>query len=223
MPTEFRDLIKLRKAELESQRTAMRAHLARIEAELAEIEQAERALPPLPGTFADAPTVLNIPPANTNALLEVPFPGAGRTPGLIGQIVRDTFANMTIKQLVRRALRDKHPNGMVATAMREYIRDNYGRDIEPNSLRPQLARLKAAGWILQSGEVWLLSPAGLLYDHPTSMNEKDEPAEVNADSSDEQIARWLEAQGMLGQVSIPIAREQLRKRDKRMKDTDHGD
>jgi len=48
------------------------------------------------------------------------------------------------------------------------------------------------------------------------MNEKDEPAEVNAESSDEEIMRWLEAQGIKpGQVSIRAAREQLRKRDKK--------
>jgi hypothetical protein len=159
----------------------MRAHLARIDAELAEIEKAERALPPVFGTFADAPNTLdNILPANHNALFEVPFPGAVPFPGLLGQAVHDSFAGMTIKQLVRRALRDNHPNGMIAMALRDYIRNNYGRDVEPNSLRPQLARLKAAGWILQSGDVWLLSPAGLLYDHPTSMNEKDEPPEQSA-------------------------------------------
>jgi hypothetical protein len=188
MAATFRDLIKLRKAELESQRTAMRAHLARIDAELVEIEQAERALPPVLGTFVDAPNTLdNIPRANSNALPESP-PG---TLSWLGQVARDSFAGMTIKQLVRRALRDNHPNGMAATALREYIRNNYGRDVEPNSLRPQLARLKAAGWIQQSGEVWVLAPAGLLYDHPTSMNEKDEPPEESGTSETTDRGRQL--------------------------------
>jgi hypothetical protein len=179
----------MRKAELESQRTAMRAHLARIEAELAEIQQAEKALPPVVGTFADAPNALdNIRPAISNAIVDVPIPGSVRLS--FPALVSGDFSNMTIKQLVRRALRDNHPKGMVATALRRYIRDNYGRDVEQNSLRPQLARLKAAGWILQSGEVWFLSPAGLMYDHPTSMNEKDEPPEQTPLGTSSRQERW---------------------------------
>src|SRR5262249_23606710 len=145
----FRELIVLRKRELEAQRTALHGQIARIQAELAEIEQAEQALPPAPpapSLFSpdallsnNAPlpnTVENISSVNTNALLEtpfstVPFPGAVR----LGNALMGPYGNMTIKQLVMRALRDHHPKRLNTTPLRLFILDAYSRSIEPNSLR----------------------------------------------------------------------------------------
>ena len=52
---------------------------------------------------------------------------------------------MTIKKLVIQALLDHLKMGANAALMRDFIRDAYGRKIEPSSLRPQLHRLKADG------------------------------------------------------------------------------
>ncbi len=66
-------------------------------------------------------------------------------------------ADLTIKQLVLRAFRDKFlTTGATATEIRQFIQDAYARDINPQSLSPQLSRLKAEGFLTQDtdSEVW---------------------------------------------------------------------
>lgn len=68
------------------------------------------------------------------------------------------YAHMTIKQMVVQALLDHFPKGASAAEIREYIRDGYGREVDPSSLRPQMHRLKAAGVLLHyaADDVWNL-------------------------------------------------------------------
>ena len=84
------------------------------------------------------------------------------------------FGKMTIKQLIVQALLDAFPNGATANDIRNFIRSGYGRDIESNSFRPQLHRLKLDGILGQNGldESWNLPPekrkACQRYNHPGS-------------------------------------------------------
>jgi hypothetical protein len=75
-----------------------------------------------------------------------------------------SYAGMTIKQLVLRALFDHFHEGATAPQLREFIRDAYGREIEPSSLSPQLTRLREEGLIERPGpgmlfaNMWKLVP-----------------------------------------------------------------
>jgi hypothetical protein len=78
---------------------------------------------------------------------------------VIGNTASLRYAHMTIKQLVIRALLDHFHKGATAAEIREFIRNGYGREIDPSSLRPQMHRLKAEGILVNDAgnDVWDLS------------------------------------------------------------------
>jgi len=91
-----------------------------------------------------------------------------------GEMASGKYETMTIKQLVVQALLDHFPNGGTLAQIRDFMRDGYGRQIEPSSLRPQMHRLKADGVLGQdpSTDTWNFQdgkrPLYARYDHPTS-------------------------------------------------------
>ena len=100
----------------------------------------------------------------------------------------ERLEKMTIKQLVVQALLDHFPTGANATLIRDFIRDAYGKVIQPSSLRPQLHRLKADGVLTHdtSADLWNLTAEKRkqyrLYNHPSSEKMRtelltDEPSE----------------------------------------------
>ncbi len=84
------------------------------------------------------------------------------------------YEKMTIKELAMQALIDNFPEGATLAQIRDFIRDAYGRTIEPSSLRPQMHRLKVdqilgqdpstGTWNFRDGKRSLHA----MYDHPTS-------------------------------------------------------
>ncbi|MGD0024764.1 MAG: hypothetical protein ABSC37_09085 [Xanthobacteraceae bacterium] len=84
------------------------------------------------------------------------------------------FAQMTIKELVVQAILDHFPTGGTAAQIRDFIRDAYGRTIEPSSLRPQMHRLKGDAVLTHdpSTDTWNLTPEKRcqysMYNHPSS-------------------------------------------------------
>ncbi|MBV8104881.1 MAG: hypothetical protein JO223_09720 [Hyphomicrobiales bacterium] len=84
----------------------------------------------------------------------------------------NTFSKLigqpTVKRLIRQVLASRAPNGATAAQIGDFIRDAYGRDVQPDTLRSQLARSKAQGMIEQRDGEWYLTKAGLMFDHPTS-------------------------------------------------------
>ena len=72
------------------------------------------------------------------------------------------YANLTMKELVVKALREHFHQGATTRQLLEFFRDAWGREIERTSLSPQLTRLFAAGIISQFGEgkEWFLIPEG---------------------------------------------------------------
>jgi DNA-binding transcriptional ArsR family regulator len=124
-----------RKKELKSQISALRGQLDPREAELAQIEKMEE--------------LLAIAPA---AGLTDLASGAQLGPS-------DVQVEMTIKEMILSALRDHFiENGASPTDLRDYMRSAYDRDVDRNSISPQLSRLREEGMVdmLNSGK-WKLS------------------------------------------------------------------
>ena len=69
----------------------------------------------------------------------------------------------TIKQLIHQVLASRAPSGASAAQIGDFIRDAYGRDVQPDTLRSQLARSKAQGMIEQHSGAWFLTKRGKLY------------------------------------------------------------
>jgi hypothetical protein len=154
-----REFLDRRERELTHQLAAARGHVTTIEAEIQEVQRAKEALGPhqmalearlearslMTGTAEIGKPELkgNEPQFTTDAM-----------PKAIQR-----FAEMTIKELVILALLDHFPQGGTATAIRDFIRDAYGRIIEPSSLRPQLKRMKEEGSIQQdpATDAWRLT------------------------------------------------------------------
>ena len=77
---------------------------------------------------------------------------------------------LTIKELVKQVLVNRSPLGATTAQIADFIRDAYGRDVQPDSLRAQLARSKAQGMIELVGGEWQLTTV----DHPSSWKDADE-------------------------------------------------
>ena len=95
---------------------------------------------------------------------------------VIGHPNAARYAHMTIKQMVVQALFDHFPVGATAAQIREYIKDGYGRAVEPASLRPQMHRLKADRVLIHNpeGDLWDLPPAVRKNPSFIGMETKDE-------------------------------------------------
>jgi hypothetical protein len=64
----------------------------------------------------------------------------------------------TMKDLVRRALRERFPEGAKAAELVELFNREWGRpDVIRSSLSPQLSRLKKDGEVTLDGEIWKLA------------------------------------------------------------------
>jgi hypothetical protein len=155
---------------LKGQIELIRGQLAQREHELAEVNRI-RASQTIAGGAMQ--TVVGPPQRTGNATIAGSF-GRQRTTDAMPPEIAERFLQMTIKELVIQALLDHFPNGGTATEIRDFIRDAYGRSIEPSSLRPQMHRLKADGvlgqepstdeWNFRDGKRRLYA----MYDHPTS-------------------------------------------------------
>lgn len=193
---------------LQSQLQLVRSHIAQKEDELAEVRRIRSARLAIAQGKAspDEPTL--------HVVINRQFKNLGP----------ERYAQMTIKELVVQALIDHFPEGATLAGIRDFIRDAYARTIQSSSLRPQMHRLKASNVLVQddSSDLWNLRPEKrfeyALFDHPTSRADMKElqddvMEELTEESSDEEIAKFLEARGLGGgQVSIQAMRKQLHKR-----------
>jgi hypothetical protein len=189
-----REFINRRKKELMFQISALRGQLGPKEEELAELVRMEAAL-----TSSGTPTLASLLATQPIA------PGAGALTapqsqslaGLLGggESPRDRASMpwapdysaglqqfpspvMTIKAMALNALRDHFHDGATPSELRDYIKSVYGRDIDRNSIGPQLGRLREQGAVEQTSgpdAKWIISRGGKWYDHPTSFDLKDEP------------------------------------------------
>jgi DNA-binding transcriptional ArsR family regulator len=133
-----------RKKVLEAQISALRGQLAPKEAELTQINK-------LLGSGAIDPTS----PDNSSALAS---DGARivKVPSVL--TINDQTYPSTIKGFLLGALRDHFHNGATPVELREYIKMVYSKEVDRNSISPQLARLRDNGMIEQSPEgFWRLA------------------------------------------------------------------
>src|ERR1700733_11788348 len=149
--TNFREYLERRETELAQQLSDLYRQLGPLEAELAEIRRAKASIgmtnPLMPGGIGlaglgglGATGIGNFnPSASENPLLPSPY------------------ANLTMKQLVVKALSEHFYHGATTRQLLEFFRDAWGRDVNRLSLSPQLTRLVQDGVIAKSGDNdWVL-------------------------------------------------------------------
>jgi DNA-binding transcriptional ArsR family regulator len=174
------DLLKLREHELIQQTAAIRGLLSARERELADVRKAMRAVglehsSALSDLMATAekrePTALEI--AAEQALSAAgqnakPVSPLERVSGnALSQLLQ--ARDLTIKQMILGALRDHfHFHGATPTELSDYMKTAYGRDVDRNSISPQLARLRDEGFVEQPTGLlnegrWQLTRAGRWY------------------------------------------------------------
>ena len=167
-----------RREELEAQISALRGQLAPREAELAQIDKTRSMLADIQGSVeaSAAPiTSENTATRSESTVVLVPSP----------LLINGRVVHLTIKMMALASLRDHFKSrGATPSEIRDYIKSAYGKDIDRNSIGPQLARLRDQGAVEQVGPdgKWKLTHTGLRYDHPTSWKdmERDEPPDPNA-------------------------------------------
>jgi hypothetical protein len=90
-----------------------------------------------------------------------------------GVVSPSPYEYLTMKQLIMKALTGHFMSGATAKQLREFFRDAWARDIDRESLSPQLSRLRNDKIIDRDGNVWFLvkkneAPPG---DNPDSAPE----------------------------------------------------
>ena len=111
-----RDYLAEREEELVAKLNFLRKEQEPLENELADVRRARAALGPEPAPLLDVARRLGTGP-----------PGS--------------FEHWTLKQMVVRALQEHFQNGATAQQLLEFFRTAYGRDVQRESLSPQLSRL----------------------------------------------------------------------------------
>ncbi|MGO8798405.1 MAG: hypothetical protein ACLQJL_04900 [Roseiarcus sp.] len=172
----LRAFLDRRERELEHQIAGLRGALKEKEAELADIVKARAAIP---GTLGDAGRRQN---ALLGSLADVPSPFTGPT-GNATNALQNPFISRTIdlgtlptiQQMVQRALKDAFPQGASPHLLRAYMQNVFGMNVQPDSLRSQLARMKNKGVISKSedGDMWELTLEGRGYEDPSKLEDDD--------------------------------------------------
>jgi hypothetical protein len=133
--------LEIRRNELEAQRSNILGFLKPVEEELAQVRKI-RAL------LADA---VQAGLADFASNVELPIPPE----------MMDRGAKATIKDMILAALTRHFNIGASPTDLRDYILTTFGRDIDRNSIGPQLSRLREEGMVdMLSDGKWKLSQNG---------------------------------------------------------------
>jgi hypothetical protein len=171
--------LKRKERELNAQIAALRSALAPKERELKEVHKAMQAVGLFEGplrAFADdsgsekgavrsSLKIAALP--QTNSAFEIDSPLS-----LVTTAAAQALQSLTIKQMILNALRDHFHNGASPTELRDYMHTVYGREVDRNSISPQLARLREQGGVemLNDGK-WKVTRSGRWYDHPNSFKD----------------------------------------------------
>jgi hypothetical protein len=157
------EILLRKERELMQRADALRGMLHPVEHELEQVRIAMRAIgvPVSGNSYVEAlGPFLNNAALNQTPSLEV----------LVG-------ASFTIKQMIVFALRDHYHHGATPSELSEYMRIVYAREVDRNSISPQLARLRDDGVVdqppglLNEGK-WALTQAGRRYN--ASLTVKDD-------------------------------------------------
>lgn len=138
MESESFRILQKRRVDLTNELTRLRASIAPLEEEVAEIDRGLKAM----------------------AVGKMPPLGAEASRNAVAHFVRKAnpdAQDMTIKQLVVAALGEHLMNGATAIELLDFFSRHWGRQgIMRTSLSPQLSRLKDSGIIELRGKVWHL-------------------------------------------------------------------
>jgi hypothetical protein len=174
--------------ELNQQIAALRSALAPKERELQEVHKAmhaiglhagplkafvpqlgsQRSFDEMVGGQNDSISAL----AQTNSVFDEVSPLS-----LVTSAAARALHGLTIKQMILSALKDHFHNGASPTELRDYMRTVYGREIDRNSISPQLARMREEGTVeqppglLNEGK-WIITRAGKWYGVPLPLREE---------------------------------------------------
>jgi hypothetical protein len=213
-----------RERELTQQIDALRGQIAPKEQEREQIRTAMRALGLLTeASSAQPPSLASVLASalSDGSIPALPPSNSVLMPSL-GELLNPT---LTIKQMALAALRDHFHKGATPSEIRDYIKIAYGREVDRNSISPQLARLREEGFVLQQFVLepdgppvlpgkWVLAPRGVSANDldaighwPPGAEHQQQPEEP----SDEELAREIEAANLLGQVSLENYRKARRK------------
>jgi DNA-binding transcriptional ArsR family regulator len=176
------DYLEIRERELESQISNVRGHLAPLEAELDQVRKMRSLI-----AHGRAAGLTDL--ASDFVLPDPPVPGPieqvaqAIQPALTQLLAAANSESLTIKEMILRALRDHFPKGASPSDLRDYIRDAFGKEIDRNSISPQLSRLREEGVVDQYGldAKWKLTRATKRYFGTTIIGlGQDEPPDPNA-------------------------------------------
>jgi DNA-binding transcriptional ArsR family regulator len=140
--------LKRRERELIQQTAAIRGMLIPKEKELADVRQAMQAVGIQPSYASQMEPFLEEKDAGSSSS------AASHTVVTIPErlIVNGVVVSLTIKEMILAGMKDHFHNGATPIELRDYFKAVYGRDIDRNSISPQLARLRDNGMIEQSPE-----------------------------------------------------------------------
>jgi hypothetical protein len=170
----FAESMQRKERELIQRIAAVRGLLTPLESELGQVRKAMQAIGVPSSTLASSP----FGSETRNSLDEMvaaASPATGVVPAL-PQINNNALFGMaalgvvpfTIKQMIVHALRDHFHGGATPAELRDYMHTAYGRQIDRNSISPQLARLREEGVVEQTNALlsdgkWKITPAGRRY------------------------------------------------------------
>jgi len=138
---ELRRYLEVRERELRETINEITGDLDGVHGELAEIDKVKAAIGLAPSTVLSAASRAGEKPAKWER---------------VAQAAGIPYQSLTIKQLILKALNDHFPTGATVSQLVEFFREQWGRDIEKQSLSPQLTRLFTAGLIgqFEEGREW---------------------------------------------------------------------
>jgi hypothetical protein len=168
LPQREHDLLN----DLETLRTAIAAlqvKLIPLESELANVRRAMSAIGIGSGVGLGAGDLSGlaalggfVPPPSSPDWLPPPSLLSGILPSsedaLRSFFNENPYANLTMKQLVVKALSEHYHNGATTRELLDFFRDAWDRNIKRENLSPQLSRLAAEGIIVPTDErKWMLA------------------------------------------------------------------
>lgn len=192
---QLSDYLKRRERELVQQTAAIRGTLAQKERELEQLWQAMKAigiqrsyveqlkpfLDQVGESLAMDDGLLNPTETCPRNILLAPLPWENPL----------AQAPQTIKEMILRALNDHFHQGATPSELRDYFKTAYGKEIDRNSISPQLARLREERLVqntnaLNESGKWQLSVRGSLTEAMAEIENRN----VNALASSPRAKRW---------------------------------
>jgi hypothetical protein len=186
------EFLPRRERELTQQIDALRGQIVPKEQEREQIRTAMRALGLLTeASSAKPPSLASVLALSDGSIPAIPPSNSGHTLPSLAELLNPT---LTIKQMILHALIDHFREGATPSELSGYIKVAYGREVDRNSISPQLARLREEGLVVQPDGPpvlpgrWIIMPI-----------------------SDEEVGLEIKARGLMGKITTERMRAFLLK------------